>query len=88
MTLPFRRPPAAVTRTDDRLTAALAQLEEARSVVRALRILVAQQKEGAAALHAAEYRLNSALNRVQSLGGMKPPEPVAESDVDYGPDAA
>ncbi len=88
MTLPFRRPPAAVTRTDDRLTAALAGLEEARSVVRALRILVSQQKEGASALHAAEYRLHCALNRVEALGGMKPPEPVAESDDDYGPDAA
>ena len=72
----------------DQLTAALAQLEEARSVVRALGILVAERKEGASALHTAEYRLNSALNRVQSLGGMKPPEPVAESDDDYGPDAA
>lgn len=86
--MPFRSPRTAATGTDDQLTAALAQLEEARSVVRALRILVAQQKEGAAALHAAEYRLNGVLNRVQSLGGMKPPEPVAESDDDYGPDAA
>jgi len=86
MTLPFRSPRTAATGTDDQLTAALAQLEEARSVVRALRILVSQQKEGASALHAAEYRLHCALNRVEALGGMRPRESVAESDGDYEDD--
>ncbi len=85
--LPFRSPRATTTRTDT-LTAALADLEAARSVERAVRTLVAERKEGASALSTAEYRLHCALNRVQSLGGMKPPEPVAESDDDYGPDAA
>ncbi len=88
MTLPFRRPPAAVTRTDDRLTAALAGLEEARSVVRALRILVSQQKEGASALHAAEYRLHCALNRVEALGGMRPRESAHTHGDDFEPSDA
>ncbi len=83
---PFRSPRAATPA--DSLAAALADLEEARSVERAIRTLVAERKEGASALSTAEYRLHCALNRVQSLGGMKPPEPVAESDDDYGPDAA
>jgi len=68
------------------LTAALVDLEEARSVERAVRLLVAERLEGAAALTTAEYRPNSALNRVQWLGGMKPPESVAESDGDYEDD--
>lgn len=84
MTLPFRSPRA--TPRPDTLAAALADLAEARSVERALHRLVAERLEGAAALTTAEYRLNSALNRVQWLGGMKPPEPVAESDDDYEDD--
>ena len=81
MTLPFRSPRTAGTATDDQLTAALAQLEEARSVVRALRILVSQQKEGASALHAAEYRLNGALRRVEAVGGLRGAE-GSESPLD------
>ncbi len=81
---PFRSPRATATRTDT-LTAALAGLEEARSVVRALRILVSQQKEGASALHAAEYRLHCAFNRVEALGGMRPRESAHTHGDDFEP---
>ncbi len=64
----------------DPLTAALAELADARADVDLIRRLVATRKAGAAALHVAEYQLNNALNRVKLLGGMPAPEPVAESD--------
>ena len=62
---PFRSPRA--TATPDSLTAALADLAEARSVERAVRALVAEGEEGAAALSTAEYRVHLALARVDRL---------------------
>ncbi len=65
---PFRNPRA--TATPDTLTAAmaaLADLEEARSVERAIRTLVAERKEGASALSTAQWRLHLALRRVDRL---------------------
>ncbi len=56
---PFRSPRAATP--PDTLTAALADLEEARSVERAVRALVAEQADGAAALSTAQWRLHLAL---------------------------
>ncbi len=76
---PFRGPRA--TTRPDTLTAALADLEEARSTERAIRTLVAERKEGAATLHAAEYRLNGALRRVEALGGLRGAE-GSESPLD------
>lgn len=70
MTLPFRSPRA--TAPPDTLTAALADLEEARSVERAIRTLVAERKEGAAALALAEYRVHLALRRVDRLRRTEP----------------
>jgi len=70
---PFRNPRA--TATPDTLTAAmaaLADLEEARSVVRAIRTLVAEHQEGASALAMAEYRVNGALRRVDRLRATLP----------------
>jgi len=55
----------------NRLAAALAELEEARSTERAVRTLVAERKEGAAALSTAEWRLHLALRRVERLGGLR-----------------
>ena len=55
----------------NRLAAALAELEEARSTERAVRTLVAERKEGASALSTAEWRLHLALRRVERLGGLR-----------------
>jgi len=55
----------------NRLAAALAELEEARSTERAVRTLVAERKEGASALSTAEWRLHLALRRVGRLGGLR-----------------
>lgn len=63
--LPFRSPRAATA--PDTLTAAMADLAEARSVERAVRALVAEGEEGASALALAEYRVNGALRRVDRL---------------------
>jgi len=49
------------------LTAALADLAEVRSIERAVRLLVEEKKEGAAALALAEYRVHLALERVDRL---------------------
>ncbi len=81
MTLPFRSPRTAGTGTDDQLTAALAGLEEARSIERAVRTLVAERKEGASALSTAEWRLHLALRRVERLGGLRGAE-GSESPLD------
>ena len=62
---PFRspRPPTP----PDTLAAALADLATARAHADALRRLVTEGAEGAAALHTAEYRVNGALERVNRL---------------------
>lgn len=67
----------------NRLAAALAALEEARSIERAIRTLVAEGKEGASALSTAEYRVNGALRRVERLGGLRGAEGAEQP-----PDAA
>ncbi len=76
MTLPFRSPRAATP--PDTLTAALSAVAEARSVERAIRTLVAEGEEGAAALALAEYRVHLALQRVDRL----------RRDAQFGGDAA
>jgi len=63
---PFRNPRATATPADS-LTAALAALAEARSVERAVRALVAEQTDGAAALSTAQWKLHLALARVDRL---------------------
>ena len=63
---PFRNPRATATPADT-LTAALADLAQARTTERAVRALVAEQADGAAALSTAEYRVHLALRRVDRL---------------------
>ncbi len=68
---PFRSPRAATP--PDTLTAALADLATARTIERAIRTLVAEGEEGAAALALAEYRVHLALRRVDRLRATLPP---------------
>ena len=62
---PFRSPRASTP--SDTLTAALSDVATARTTERAVRALVAEGEEGAAALSTAEYRVHLALRRVDRL---------------------
>ena len=73
----------AAINPDDALNAAEAELEEARSTERAIRLLVAEGKTGASSLATAQWRLQKALERLDRLG-WHPPTPTPPDP--YGAD--
>lgn len=84
--IPSRRPRAAWTSpADPAVEQARDDVQNARVVLDSIRRRVALRLDGAAALHVAECRLDSALNALNRIDKLDPHHPTADPE---GDDAA